>query len=215
MTNDAESCFECVYAPEVRLNDHSFIRHSGIWHLFHIWLDDALDNVIGHATSEDLRDWKRQPDILPKEPQPSWESDPGGNAPYVYCWDGLYYLFYSRYHGGRQQIGLATSTDLFDWRKHPCNPVFHPAPFWCPWEEAERSSQFRPGSCRDPHVIRIGDKFVMYYAAMAREPMNMCAIAYCVSSDLVRWEDRGPVLTMPISLEVGQCIFLFFSSIIF
>jgi beta-fructofuranosidase len=188
------------------MNDHSFIRHNGIWHLFHIWLDSALDNVIGHATSENLKNWKRQPDILPKDPPPSWESDRGGNAPYVYCWDGLFHLFYSRYREGMQQIGLATSTDLFEWRKHPGNPIFHPAPFWCPWEEAERSSQFRPGCCRDPHVIRVGNEFIMYYVAMTREPKDICAVACCVSDDLVHWRDKGPVLTMPTSPDIGQCM---------
>ena len=96
------------------MNDHSFIRHDGVWHCFHIWIGDPeLDKVIGHATSPNLVDWRREPDILPKDPPPSWESDRGGNAPCVFGWDGRFYLFYSRYHEGRQQIGLALSDHLF------------------------------------------------------------------------------------------------------
>ena len=53
--------------------------------------------------------------------------------------------------------------------------------------------------------MRIGDGFVMYYVAMTREP-NACAVAYAVSTDLVHWQDRGPALTQPVSLEVGQAM---------
>lgn len=199
-------CFATVYAPGPRMNDHSFIRVGGQWHCFHIWLDDpALDQVIGHATSPDLETWTRQPEILPKLPPPAWESDAGGNAPHVFSHDGTFYLFYSRYREGRQQIGLATSHDLYDWQRYRDNPVFRPAPFWCPWEDGPASGQYRPTCCRDPHVMRIGKDFVMYYVAMTRE-RNVCAVAYGVSRDLATWEDRGPVLTGPVSHDTGQAM---------
>jgi hypothetical protein len=111
-------CFRPVYDPGIRINDHSFIRHEGRWHLFHIWLPDPeaepehaqLDSVLGHATAFAVDAWQREPDILPREPPPSWESQRGGNAPYVYESGGLFYLFYSRYApSGHQAIGLATS----------------------------------------------------------------------------------------------------------
>ena len=190
--------FRKVYFPGPNINDHSFLRAGGRWHLFHIWLCQGKDNVIGHATSDDLLKWKAEADILPKEPQPSWESARGGNAPYVFACDDAYYLYYSRYDR-RQHIGLATSRDLFNWRKRPDNPIFHPARSWCPWGSTD-SGQYRPHCCRDPHVMRIGDKFVLYYVAMTRE-LLISAVAHAVSDDLVRWEDRGPVATMPVTSE--------------
>ena len=78
--------FTRVYETEMGVNDHSFIRAGDTWHLFHIWLDRAGDDVIGHATSVDLIHWERQPEILPKLPPPSWESAMGGNGPM--CWSG-------------------------------------------------------------------------------------------------------------------------------
>jgi len=209
--------FTRVYTPGRSVNDHSFLKAGDTWHLFHIWLDAEGDDVIGHATSRDLRHWTPQPDILPKGPPPSWESHPGGNAPYAFEWDGTYYLFYSRYdgrphegyfnrlfHDANQHIGVATSKDLFAWAKHPGNPIFHPAPFWCPWEDVE-SDQFRPHQCRDPHVMRIDDKFHLYYVAMTREP-NVTAVGCAVSDDLIHWSDQGPVVTMPLTWRgTGTC----------
>ena len=77
--------FKTVYAPGLRINDHTFLHADGKWHLFHIWMseDGRKDNVIGHAVSNDLLSWQQQPDVLPKEPAPSWEDFPGANAPYL------------------------------------------------------------------------------------------------------------------------------------
>ncbi|MBN1553816.1 MAG: hypothetical protein JXA11_03670 [Phycisphaerae bacterium] len=197
--------FQNVYSPGIPINDHTFLRAEGNWHLFHIWMDrnGPRDNVIGHAVSENLRGWREQPDILPKTPAPSWEDHRGANAPYVLAWEGTYYLFYSRYHladHGKyelQQIGLAKSPDLYHWEKYENNPVFHPASFWCPWED-EISDLFRPGCCRDPHVLRYGDKWILYYVANTRTD-RISAVAHAVSDDLIHWEDKGPVLTLPVS----------------
>jgi len=206
-------CFATVYSTEVLINDHSFLLAGDTWHLFHIcyYPDGATGDVIGHATSKDLRHWQRQPGVVPKAPAPSWEAARGGNAPYAVAWEGRYYLFYSRYEmidptlpsPDRQQIGLAVSNDLFTWEKHPENPIFHPAPFWCPWEDEPKATQYRPRACRDPHVMRIGDQFVMYYVAMTRKP-RICAVAHAVSGDLVHWVDHGPVTTLPICSEKGD-----------
>lgn len=211
------SLFTKVYPTGGRVNDHTLIHDGQRWHLFHIWLTRDRDDVIGHATSVDLLHWEQHPDVLPKGEGPSWESNPGGNAPYAFAWNGMYYLFHSRYdgrphpdpfqgplHDNPQHIGLATSRDLFQWDKYPGNPIFHPAPSWSPWEDYE-SDQFRPHCCRDPHVMRIGDKFVLYYVAMTREP-NIAAVAYALSDDLIHWQDQGPVTTVPIRwLGTGMC----------
>lgn len=210
--------FTKVYPTHGRVNDHSLIHDGKQWHLFHIWLTKDRDDVIGHATSSDLFHWQEQPDILPKGNGPSWETHSGGNAPYVYMWDGIYYLFYSRYddrphpdpfynpfgHDALQHIGVATSRDLFHWEKYPGNPIFHPMPSWSPWEDHE-SDQFRPHCCRDPHVMRIGEQFVMYYVAMSREP-NVSAVAYAISDDLIHWRDQGSALKAPIRwIGTGMC----------
>ena len=199
--------FSLVYPTTYGFNDHSFLRADGKWHCFHIWLSAERDRVIGHAISDDLRSWSQQPEILPKPQPPSWEAAKGGNAPYVFEWDGVYYLYYSRYcqinrdgpYRDQQHIGLATSRDLYRWQRYVANPVLTPAPFWSPWED-ETSNQYRPKCCRDPHVMRIGDRFVMYYVGMTREP-RISAVAHAFSDDLIHWEDAGPVATMEVTTE--------------
>ncbi len=90
---------------------------------------------VGHAASRDLRDW----DVLPDALHPS----PKGSDGFDTCttWTGsiirhagLWHLFYT---GGRtseggliQRIGLATSTDLIRWQKHPEDPLIETDPRW-------------------------------------------------------------------------------------
>lgn len=222
------SLFLDVYSPGQPINDHTLIHDGSIWHLFHIWLppgitcprkpgtnvaaayaSDPRDRVIGHATSRDLLTWDTLPDILPKT-DARWETCPGANAPFVVKDRESYVLFYSRYCNqdgvpfNIQQIGRATSDDLIHWEEDPENPVFHPGDFWCPWKE--RSGDFfRPACCRDPHVIRYGPGWLLFYVAMTREP-RVCAVAVASSEDLRNWTDCGPVFTAPITDHGSEMI---------
>ena len=101
------------------------------------------------------------------------------------------WMFYCGDTPGRgQRIGLATSSDLRRWSRHPENPVITPRGNWASW------SADKPASCRDPHVWRQPDgTFRMLWVADLREPPETSCLALSHSKDLVHWDEVGPVLT--------------------
>jgi predicted GH43/DUF377 family glycosyl hydrolase len=111
------------------------------------------------------------------------------SAPSIIKHDGTYYMFYTGFDDrvpGKQTVGLATSKDFFNWERHPGNPVYE-APEW-----AER----RPDGwidCRDSHVVKYGDEFLLFTMVTTKEGKG--AIALASSKNLVDWEDLGPAVT--------------------
>ena len=107
------------------------------------------------------------------------------SAPSIIQHDGLYYMFYTGFDDrvpGKQTVGLATSKDLFEWKRHPGNPVYE-APDW-----AER----RPDGwidCRDSHVLKNGDEFFLFTMVTTKDGKG--AIALASSKNLDRVEGSG------------------------
>ena len=135
------------------------------------------------------------------------------SAPSIIQHDGLYYMFYTGFDDrvpGKQTVGLATSKDLFDWKRHPGNPVYE-APEW-----AER----RPDGwidCRDSHVLKYGDEFSALFT-MVTTKEGKGAIALASSKNLTEWKDLGPAVVTfkepesPRVFEHGGSYYMFISS---
>jgi len=184
------------YAPPGgKVADFTIVRLGDEFHLFHIerriggncaWPGHEI--YFGHSSTSDFVSWDCHEPVLLVQPG-RWD---GGHvyAPFVFAHDGLFYMFYTGLNScNAQQIGLATSPDLFHWTRHPNNPLICPRDFdWAFWSDAE------PCSCRDPHVVRIGELFHLYYTAVTR-PGDGC-VALATSRNLIDWEDRGPVKTI-------------------
>ncbi|MEC3915347.1 glycosyl hydrolase family 32 [Nocardia sp. CDC160] len=167
------------------INDHTVIRAAdGRWHLFGITHPEPADPLdeseFAHATAEDLHGpWTKHPSVLTVDP------DRGEThlwAPFVVR-DGDRYLMF--YDGGGTDLtatgmGLATSTDLFCWTRHPDSPVFYDG-----------------YEARDPMVLRMGDKWVMYYCATSTPAGGNHVVAYRTSRDLVHWSARRIAYTDP------------------
>ena len=174
------------------------------------WFEPCNEKAFGHATSKDLKTWQHHPRILDAVPQ-SWEGMVV-SAPSIIQQDGLYYMFYTGFDDrvpGKQTVGLATSKDLFEWKRHPINPVYQ-APEW-----AER----RPDGwidCRDSHVIRYGDEFLLFTMVTTKEGKG--AIALASSKNLSEWKDLGPAVVTfkepesPRVFEHGGSFYMFISS---
>lgn len=176
-----------VIYTDFRLNQHSRTRGQGV--------------SFGHAASRDVVRWQTL--------EPALFIDPGGWdgraiwAPCVIEHGGTYYMFYTGLNSNlAQSIGLATSCDLKRFEHHRSNPVLCPERFdWCLW------SQDALSHCRDPHVLRLGDSFYLYYTALCKSG-EVC-VAAAESDNLLDWRDRGPVVrllpddldTSPICLE--------------
>ncbi|MFE2959243.1 glycoside hydrolase family protein [Nocardia tengchongensis] len=182
--------FRHVYDPSEPgqrwyINDHTLIQEpGGSWHLFGITHPEPADpfdeTEFAHATADDPSGpWVKHPPVLAVDRERGerhlW-------APFVVRDRDLYWMFYDG--GGSDRtatgMGLAVSTDLFHWVRHPASPVF------------------RGGyDARDPMVLRVGDEWVMYYCATSAPTGGNHVVAYRTSKDLLRWSDQRIAYTDP------------------
>lgn len=157
------------------INDHTFIRsEEGQWHLFGITHREPTnaqdEKFLAHATAPDLfGPWKKQPFVLPADgvldETVVW-------APFVLRHDGLYWMYYCA--GGKEHsqyhIHLATSPDLFQWTRHPANPMVVDG-----------------YDARDPMVLKHDEEWALYYAATSTSSGGYHVVKASSSRDLVHW----------------------------
>jgi beta-xylosidase len=181
--------FTLVYDPSVGegerwyVNDHTIVRdHTGTWHLIGITHAEPMfpkdEKHLAHATAPALSGpWTKQPFALSAEPDCDesvlW-------APHVIAHDGQYWMFVCG--GGpsdvEYRIQLATSPDCVSWTRHPDNPMLVDG-----------------YEARDPMVLRVDDRWVMYYTATSEPEGGNHVVIATESDDLVHWEGRRIVFT--------------------
>ncbi|WP_346344716.1 hypothetical protein [Sphingomonas sp. dw_22] len=146
--------------------------------------------VIGLAWSDDLIHWRREPEpILRPEDGAPWEHA-GLYKSFLTRDGGTYYLFYNaKTHDTPwlEQIGVATSLDLKNWKRHPGNPIVKVG------EPGSNDARF----AANPYVLRYRGMWAMYYygytsrrgardlLAIGRDPFHFEK----VSEPMI---DRGP-----------------------
>lgn len=185
--------FVRIYDPSVGesqpwyINDHCFIYGpDNQWHLFGITRQEPMspadEDNFAHAVSSDLytkSGWVKKPFALSTDTAAGeahlW-------APYVIEHEGLYYMYYCA--GGKTsheyQLKLATSKDLYTWQRHPANPMFVDG-----------------FDARDPFILRIADKWIMYYTATSKPEGGHHVVCAIESADLIHWGGRRVVFTDP------------------
>ena len=177
--------------PGEYVTDFCIIKQDQLYHLFHIrgerwtWPVGYRELDLGHATSTDLRTWTPHAPVLPAGPKGAWDES-GNWAPDMIEVDGVYYCYYTGSDANNNQaIGLATSTDLFHWEKHPNNPVVEPGS----WSDRHVGKDV---AGRDAMVFADAERnrYLLYYTATMADGRACLALAQ--SRDLVHWEDLGP-----------------------
>lgn len=177
--------------PGEYVTDFCIVKRDGLFHLFHIrgerwtWPVGYRELDLGHATSTDLRTWKPHEPVLPAGPVGAWD-ECGNWAPDMIEVDGTYYCYYTGSDtNNNQAIGLATSTDLFHWEKHPANPVVVPGN----WSDIATGKDV---AGRDAMVFHDSpnSRYLLYYTATMADGRACLAVAE--SADLLRWHDLGP-----------------------
>ena len=174
------------------INDHCIIKKEGVYHLFGITHEEPANPLeeksFAHATGISLSEgmFVKQPDAFGYD-KDAYESHLW--APHVVLHEGLYYMFYcagSAFGNNKYRIHLATSRDLFKWERHPENPMI-----------------IDGYDARDPMILKIGDKWIMYYTCnISPEGGNHC-VACVESCDLVHWGNKRNVFVDEASGTFG------------
>lgn len=177
---------------------------------------------VGHASSVDLLAWVDQGVAFRPSEGPSWD-DKAIWTGSITRHDDVWHFFYTAltHADHEQRIGLATSTDLVHWERHPKNPLVVADPSWC---ESAANSPDGHVAFRDPWVMRDpdGDGWLMYITTRVNVGLDdgRGVIALATSDDLVEWELHGPVteagsfaeLEVPQYVELESHRFLLFCS---
>jgi beta-fructofuranosidase len=183
--------FERIYDPSIGerepwyVNDHTFVRDpAGTWHLIGITHAEPAapheEVHLAHATAPALHGpWTKQPFALTADPSLGeavlW-------APHVIHHDDRFWMFVCG--GGPSmdayRIQLAVSEDCTTWTRHPENPMLVDG-----------------YEARDPMVLRVGERWVMYYTATSTPAGGHFIVAAVTSDDLVHWGDRREVYRDP------------------
>lgn len=211
--------------------DFWFAQDGGRYHVFFLKAPKSLGDPdrrhwnarVGHAVSDDLRNWEQLPDALSTGPQGAWDSQATwtGN---VIQHDGRWYMFYSgigsAHDGLLQRIGVAVSDDLLTWTKPSPDPLFATDDRW--YETLDLEIWIEE-TCRDPWVFPDpgGDGFHLYYTARANhgEPDGRGVVGHAWSPDLLTWESRPPItkpgdyghLEVPQVVQIGSHHYLIYS----
>jgi beta-fructofuranosidase len=176
------------------------------YHLFFLFASRALQDEhrrhhrasIGHAVSDDLRNWVQVGDALTAADRPAFDDLATWTGSVIRGQDDRWWLFYT---GAtlvdeqiRQTIGAATSTDLEVWQKEPGSPLVTADERW--YERLGDGTWYEE-AWRDPWVFADpgGDGWHMLITARANHGPadDRGVIGHAHSQDLQRWEVRPPL----------------------
>jgi predicted GH43/DUF377 family glycosyl hydrolase len=147
--------------------------------------------AIGFCRSRDLKDWDITPPCIHSKDGAPWERG-GLYKSYLLAHEGRYYLFYNAKNETkgpwREQTGLATSSDLIHWERHPASPVVR----------VGEAGAFDDLFVSDPVVLRAGNVWVMFYFGNSSNGHAREGIAF--SEDLVHWE-KAPATILDVGPE--------------
>ena len=201
--------------------DFWFAKDGSDYHIFYLQAprnlgDEQLrhwNSSIGHAVSADLRNWQVLPDALAPSTEKESEFDSYTTwTGSIIKHQGTWYMFYTGSKlvekGQIQRVGLATSTDLITWERHPANPLIEADARW--YEKLDLDI-WHEEAWRDPWVFRYDGAFHALITGRANygPADSRGVIAHARSLDLVNWEVLPPITSPGLfaQMEVPQVIF--------
>ncbi len=176
-----------------RPKDFTLIVAGGQYHVFFTLqhgMDDTSSTRFGHDVSSDLVHWTTLPPVVPARPG-AWDAAHVW-SPHVIERNGTFDLFYTGVDSaGKQSIGLATSTDLLEWKRldHPVFSCEQVSWSWCD------ASDPNGRDFRDPFVMPDPDstgRWMMIYSTRLADTTAVPGVALS-AGDLTAWRDAGPL----------------------
>lgn len=192
--------------PDVWTWDMWFVDDGHDYHVFYLKASRALGDAnrrhfyvtVGHAVSDDLRNWREVPDALIASDSPAFDDYTTWTGSVVRAPDGTWRMFYtgtSREQSGVvQRVGVATSSDLYTWDKASSDALCEADATW--YEKYDGQSWFDE-AWRDPWVFPDpeGTGWHMLVTARANhgDTDSRGVIGHATSSDLQDWTVRAPL----------------------
>ena len=191
-----------VYVPKGHyVNGHIIVRGpDGLWHLFYEPdYPGQTPSLYDHATSEDLLTWTHHGTVLEAGGSGDCDAYEVGDGCIIEH-EGRWHLFYQArpYLGASRRFAMAVSDDLWSWSKLPGDgsPTFIPDRELSGWREEGVME------CKDPSIIYQDGTYYMYYCCRKLvepvidelERQTRAGINLATSTDLIHWEDHGPVI---------------------
>ncbi len=180
-----------------KVADFAVAERGGRFHFFYIErrLEEGTpfypghEIYFGHASTADFIDWEVHEPVLLVRPG-TWE---GGHvwAPCILRRGDTYVMAYTGVSSRiSQDIGIASSADLFDWKRWEGNPISPcKGKDWAFWRADGIAS------CRDPSLVEHDGRVWMIYTANTKEGASCIALAS--TADLKTWKDHGPICVGP------------------
>ncbi len=154
------------------------------------------NTFIGHARSQDLREWEVLPDALAPSAAPALDDWTTWTGSVVRDDDGLWHMFYTgRTHadaGHVQRVVHATSVDLLTWDKRP-GWALHADDTWY---EVLEDGVWTDVTWRDPWVFRGSDGMWWMYLTARHDhgdSHGRGAVGLAKSQDLLTWQVHPPL----------------------
>jgi len=182
-----------------KVADFAVAEHKGRFHFFYIErrLQEGTpfypghEIYFGHASTADFFNWEVHEPLLLVRPN-SWE-EAHVWAPCIIRRGNQFIMAYTGINRNiSQNIGLASSYDLFKWKRWDTNPI---SPCkdkpWAFWREDAISS------CRDPSICEHDGRYWMIYTANTKSGAS--CIALTSTKDFLNWQDHGPICVGPAS----------------
>ncbi len=177
--------------------DFCTVHHEGRDHFFYIErrlregtpFFPGHEIYFGHASTADFLKWEVHDPVMLIRPG-TWE-EAHVWAPFILRNGGEYIMVYTGLNRHlSQDLGLASSSDLFDWKRWASNPI-SPAKGrdWSAWWTDDICS------CRDPHMFRHDGRVWLIYTANTKEGASCLALTS--TTDFRQWRDHGPILIGP------------------
>lgn len=179
-------------------NDHCFsLGSDGVWHAYGIIGHKPInpwtgENKFFHISSKDLFSDKWEDHDYALRAKDGVERVLW--APHIFEENGLYTMFYNA--GNLQKnapnyaswgtLHKATSTDMFNWKRHELNPLFSDA-----------------GHARDSYIMKHDNEYYFYYTKTFSEVDLRSCVAVRKGPDLDHWSGSKIVHTQPLEVDWG------------
>lgn len=177
-----------IYASSVIVED------NGVWVMyFYTWDTGSYpisNSVIGRATAPSPQGpWTADKNpVLVNGSAGEWDENQV-LAPHVIKNENGYIMYYSGSNvSGKQQIGMATSSDGINWRKYNDPATSQPFAQSDPVMQSGEAKQWDSGWAHQPRVFKTEDGWVMIYRGTKTVGGQSMAIGIATSVDGIQWE---------------------------